>query len=326
MNQKDLIFYWDGKDFIRSENGFLPFDESIMDRGRAIFDAIELNDGVFVYIDEHLERTYNGTKIFGAPLENIISKEELKNKLNALKPVIINHFGKDVITKLEVIASRQSNIFLRALPISQEWFDPKLKLAAVAINYRYLLQSLKYCGRYAEPMIIGELAKKQIDPKIEECLLYSKTGKSKKNMALELSNSAFFIIDTKNRLWGAMNPDVLPSTTARIIEKVAEQDMHDSTIPKKERISKVMYTGFPMNTAGYKIKEMFSTSYSRLLPVVEKLIFVDVINGKTDILIKRVKGLKDIVIKDETPITDRLRDRFQKEVKNYIYERNQKNI
>lgn len=318
MKQKELIFYLDGGEFKKSVDGFVPFDESMIDRGRSIFDAIELWSGVFMYIDSHLERTYNATRTFGAPLEKIFSKDEFKQKLDTLKPIITEYFGKDAITKLEIIVSRESNVFLRALPISQEWFDPNLKLVVAAVEYRYLLQSLKYCGRYAEPMIISELAKKQLNPEIEECLLYSKVGKSGRNMALELSNSAFFVVDTKNRLWGAKSPDVLPSTTARIIEKVAEQDMCDSAIPKKEKISSIMQTGFPINEQGYKIKEMFSTSYSRLLPGVEKLIFVDVKNEISGISIKHAKGLKDIIITGETPITDRLRERFQNEVKQYI--------
>lgn len=318
MKQKELIFYLDGKKFKQSVDGFVPFDESMMDRGRSIFDAIELRDGVFIYIDPHLERTYNATRIFGAPLEKIFSKKEFKEKLENLKPLIINNFGKEVVTKLEIIVSRQSNVFLRALPISNEWLDPKLKLVVIAIKYRYLLQSLKYCGRYAEPMIIGELAKKQIDPEIEECLFYSNTEKVGENMVLEASNSAFFVIDTKNRLWGAKSPDVLPSTTAKVIEKIAEKDMLDLSVPKKERISAVMHTGFPLNTPGYEIKEMFSTSYSRLLPVVKKLIFVDIKNEKSGIFVKRIKNIKDIIINKETPITNRLRERFQNEVKHYI--------
>jgi hypothetical protein len=167
-------------------------------------------------------------------------------------------------------------------------------------------------------MIISELAKKQIDPEIEECLLYSKTSEDGNLMALEASNSAFFVIDTKNRLWGARNPDVLSSTTAGIVEKIAEQDMNDLTVPEGERVSEIMRTGFPIITPGYEIKEMFSTSYSRLLPVVKKLIFVDVKNEKTDIIIGRAKAIKDIVIDGESPITDRLRKRFQDDVNRYI--------
>ena len=318
MEQKEIIFYLDGKDFKQSPNGFVPFDESVVDRGRAVFDAIEFRGGVFVYIDPHLERTYNAARVLGSPLEKVFSKEEFKEKLKQLTPIILERFGKDIWLKLEIIVSRQSNVILRIIPISSEWFDPKLKLVAVAIQYRFLLQSLKYCGRYAEPLIISELAKKHIDQEAEECLLYSKTGKSGKNTALELSNSAFFAIDNKNRLWGARYPDVLPSTTAKIIEKIVKEDMHNPSVPKKERISAIMGAGFPINTPGYKIKEMFSTSYSRLLPVVKKLIFVDVKNEKTGITVKRIKGVKDIIIRDETPITDRLRKRFQEEVKKYI--------
>jgi branched-subunit amino acid aminotransferase/4-amino-4-deoxychorismate lyase len=317
MKQKELIFYLEGTEFKQSINGFVPFDERMIDRGQSIFDAIELYDGVFIYVDAHLERTYSATRIFGAPLEKIFSREEFKEKIEKLIPIIIDCFGRDTVTKLEIIVSRQSNVFLRAIPISGEWLDPKLKLVVIAIQYRYLLQSLKYCGRYAEPMIISELAKKQIDPEIEECLLYSKVEETGKNMVLEASNSALFIIDTENRLWGARSPDVLPSTTAKIVEKIAEQDMNDLTIPNNERISEIMWTGFPINTPGYIAKEIFSTSYSRLLPVVKKLIFVDVKNEKTGILIKRAEGIEDIIIK-ETPITGRLRERFQKEVEEYI--------
>ena len=318
MKQKELIFYLEDKEFKQSVNYFVPFDESVMDRGRSIFDAIELRNGVFIYIDEHLERTYNATKIFGAPLENIFSKEEFKNKLDGLIPIIMDCFDEDAVIKLEIIVSRQSNVFLRALPVPHEWLNPKLELVVAAIQYRYLLQSLKYCGRYAEPLIISELAKTQVNPEIEECLLYSKTEKGGRNMALELSNSAFFVIDDKNRLWGARYPDVLQSTTAKVIEKIAKDDMNDTNIPKKERISAIMGVGFPVNVSGYKVKEMFSTSYSRILPIVRKLIFVDIKNEKTGIVIKRAKGIKDIVVKGEAPITDRLRDRFQKEVKQYI--------
>jgi len=317
MKQKELIFYLEGKEFKQSTNGFVPFDERMIDRGQSIFDAIELYNGVFIYVDSHLERTYNATRIFGAPLEKIFSRGEFKEKIEKLVPTIMDCFGRDTVTKLEIIVSRQSNVFLRAIPISDEWLDPKLKLVVIAIQYRYLLQSLKYCGRYAEPMIISELAKKQIDPEIEECLLYSKMEETGKNMVLEASNSALFIIDDENRLWGARTPDVLPSTTAKIIEKIAEQDMNDSSVPKNERISEIMRTGFPINTPGYTIKEIFSTSYSRLLPVVKKLIFVDVKNEKTDILVSRVKGIDDVIIK-ETPITDRLRGRFQIEVEQYV--------
>lgn len=316
-NPKEIIFYLDGKNFKQNPNGFVPFDESVMDRGHAIFDAIEFHGGVFIYVDQHMERTYNAARIFGAPLEKMFSKEEFKEKLKQLTPFILERFGKNAWLKLEIIISRQSNILLRAIPISRKWFNPKLKLVAVAIQYRYLLQSLKYCGRYAEPLIISELAKKQIDSDIEECLLYSKTGKAGKNMALELNNSAFFVIDNKNRLWGARYPDVLPSTTAKIIEKIAKEDIYNLSIPKKERISAIMGIGFPINTHGYEIKEMFSTSYSRLLPVVKKLIFVDVKNDKSGIIIKHSKGIKDVIVKD-TPIIDRLRVSFQKEIKNYI--------
>jgi hypothetical protein len=78
MKQKELIFYLEGKEFKQSANGFVVFDESVMDRGRSIFDAIELCNDTFIYVDEHIERTYNGTRIFGAPLENIFSREEFK--------------------------------------------------------------------------------------------------------------------------------------------------------------------------------------------------------------------------------------------------------
>ena len=71
MSQKEIIFYIDGKDFKQGPDGFVPFDESVMDRGRAIFDAIEFHGGVFVYVDPHLERTYNASRILSAPLEKI---------------------------------------------------------------------------------------------------------------------------------------------------------------------------------------------------------------------------------------------------------------
>src|SRR3989344_276276 len=316
MTSKQIIFYLNGKEFKQSSDGFVPFDESAMDRGRAIFDAIEFYDGVFIFIDPHLERTYNASKIMGASIRRIFSKEEFKNKLNDLKPIILRHFDKNTLLKIEIIASKQSNIFLRVIPVSRKWLDTTLRLTFVAVQYKYLLQSLKYCGRYAEPMIITELAQQQIDSKIEECLFYSKF--EKKSMVLEASNSAFFVVDTKNQLWGAETPDVLPSTTSKIIKEIAKQDIQDSFVPKKEKISAVMPTGFPINARGYEVKEMFSTSYARLLPVVEKLIFVDVKNEKTGITVKRIKGVKDIIIRGETPITDRLRKRFQEEVKKYI--------
>ena len=160
MEQKEIIFYLDGKDFKQSPNGFVLFDESVMDRGRAVFYAIEFRDGVFVYIDPHLERTYNAARVLGSPLEKVFSKEEFKEKLKQLTPIILERFGKNIWLKLEIIVSRQSNVILRIIPISSEWFNPKLKLVAVAIQYRFLLQSLKYYGRYAEPLIISELAKK----------------------------------------------------------------------------------------------------------------------------------------------------------------------
>ncbi len=59
MKQKELIFYLENKEFKQSANGFVPFDESTMDRGRSIFDAIELCNGVFIYID------VQGTHFFG---------------------------------------------------------------------------------------------------------------------------------------------------------------------------------------------------------------------------------------------------------------------
>jgi branched-subunit amino acid aminotransferase/4-amino-4-deoxychorismate lyase len=232
-----------------------------------------------------------------------------------LTPVILKHFDKNTLLKIEIISSKQNNIFLRVVPISREWLDPKIRLTFIAVQYKYLLQSLKYCGRYAEPIIITELAQQQIDPQIEECLFYSKSGE--KNMILEASNSAFFVIDTKNRLWGAEMPNVLPSTTSKIVKEIAKQDIQDSSVPKEERISAIMPTGFPINAPGYEVKEMFSTSYARLLPVVEKLIFADIKNNKSGIIIKRSRGIKDIIIK-ETPITDRLRALFQNEVKRYI--------
>ena len=322
MSSKEIIFYLDGKEFKQSSDGFVPFDESVMDRGRAIFDAIEFYDGVFIFIDPHLERTYNASKILGASIKGIFSKEEFKNKLNDLKPIILRHFDKNILLKIEIIVSKQSNIFLRVVPISREWLDTKLRLTFVAVQYKYLLQSLKYCGRYAEPMIITELAQQQIDSKIEECLFYSKS--EKKSMVLEASNSAFFVIDTKNRLWGAETPDVLSSTTSKIIKEIAKQDMQDSSVPKKEKISAVMPTGFPINIYGYEVKEMFSTSYARLLPVVEKLIFADIKNNKSGITVRRTRGIKDIIVR-ETPITDRLRTRFQNEVKRYIETEKNKN-
>lgn len=324
MKQKELIFYLDGKEFKQSKNGLVPFDESMIDRGRSIFDAIEFYDGVFIFIDPHLNRTYNATKILGAPIEKIFSKKEFKKKLENLKPTILKYFDKKELVKIEIIASQQSNIFLRIVPISQEWLDSKLRLVFVAVQYEYLLQNLKYCGRYAELMIITELAKKQIDPKIEECLLYSSSKKNGKNMVLEASNSAFFVIDTKNRLWGAKNPNVLPSTTSKIIEEIAKRDMLDKSIPRKERISAIIGSGFPINTPGYQIKEMFSTSYSRLLPVVERLIFVNIKKDKTKINVERAKGVKDVVI-SKTPITDRLREHFQNKIKRYIEFKNIKN-
>jgi branched-subunit amino acid aminotransferase/4-amino-4-deoxychorismate lyase len=304
----------------------VPFDESMINRGLSIFDAIEFYNGVFVFIDPHLDRTYNATKILGAPIEKIFSKKEFKDKLENLRPTILKYFSKEELLKIEIIVSKQSNIFLRVVPISREWLDPKLRLVFIVVQYKYLLQSLKYCGRYAEPMIITKIAKQQIDPRIEECLFYSKSQKNdRNNMVLEASNSAFFVIDTKNRLWGAKTPSVLPSTTSRIIEKIAKQNMLDESIPKNEKISEIMSFGFPINTPGYKIKEMFSTSYSRLLPVVEKLIFVNVKNDKSKIIIERIEGEKDIII-NKTPITDWIRERFQEEIKRYIQNKNQKKI
>lgn len=71
--------------------------------------------------------------------------------------------------------------------------------------------------------------------------------------------------------------------------------------------------------------EIFLTSYSRLLHVVEKLIFVKVKNDKSKIIIERIEGEKDIVI-NKTPITDWIRERFQEEIKRYIQNKNQKKI
>ena len=327
MKQKELIFYLVGRKFKQSPNSFVPFDESMINRGRSIFDAIIFYNGVFVYIDSHLERTYNATKTFGAPLEKIFSRKEFKEKLESLKPSILKCFDKKTWLKLEIIISRQFNIFLRVVPIPNEWLNSKKRLVFIAIQYKYLLQNLKYCGRYAEPMIISELAKKQIDPEIEECLFYLRTKKRGKikYMVLEGTNSSFFVIDKKNRLWGAKPPNVLPSTTYRIIEKVARQDMHDLAIPQKERISAIIPFGFPVNTHGYQIREMFSSSAVRFLPMVKKLIFVDLKNDKSKIIIKRAKNIKDVVVMDKTPIIDRLRRRFQNEINHYIELKNIKN-
>ena len=107
MSQKEIIFYLDGKDFKQSLNGFVPFDESVIDRGRAIFDAIEFYDGVFIFVDPHIERTFNATKILGASLEKLFSKEEFKDKLDDLKPIILKHFDKNTLLKVEIIASKQ---------------------------------------------------------------------------------------------------------------------------------------------------------------------------------------------------------------------------
>ena len=43
MKQKELLFYLEGKEFKQSTNGFVPFDESMIDRGRSIFDAMVIN-------------------------------------------------------------------------------------------------------------------------------------------------------------------------------------------------------------------------------------------------------------------------------------------
>lgn len=315
MKQKELVFYLKDREFKQSENGFVPFDENMMERGRSIFDAILVSRGKFFDIDSHLERTYAATNIFGAPLEKVFSKKEFKIKLENLLPVIIGYFGKNASFKLEIIASKQLNIFLRAVSIDPEWLDSKRRLVVAAIEYKYLLQSLKYCGRYAEPMIIAELAKQQVDPEIEECLFYSKIKKNGKirYAALEATNSAFIAIDEENRLWVSNPPDVLPSTTSNIIKKIAEQDMHNPNIPEKEKISTIMQTGFPINMFGYQIKEMFSTSAVRLLPIIKKIVFISIKNDGSKIIVKRTKGIKDIIIVDKTPITDRLRERFRNE-------------
>lgn len=318
--RKELIFYLVGKEFKQSHNGFVPFDENMINRGRSIFDAIPFHNGVFFDIDSHFKRTYNATKTFGAPLEKIFSKKEFKERLEYLKPVILRRFGKNALLKLEIIASRQYNVFLRVVQLPPEWPNPKRRLVLIALQYKYLLQDLKYCGRYAEPMILAELAKQQIDPEIEECLFYSRVKKNGKvkYMALEATNSSFFVIDTKNRLWVAKPPYVLPSTSSRIIEKIAEQDMYNLAIPKKERISAIMPIGFPINTPDYQIKEMFSSGAVRSLVAVKKLIFVDVKNDQSKTIIERTKGMYDIAISGKTPITDRLRERFQNEIKRYL--------
>lgn len=319
MKQKEIIFYLTDKKFRRSFNGFIPFDESVTNRGRSIFDAIPFYDGVFFDIDAHLERTYNDTKTFGAPLEKIFSKEEFKEELERLKPSILKKFGKDTFFKLEVVVSRQSNIFLRALPLPRRWLDTQKPLVMIAVQYKYLLQNLKYCGRYAEPMILAELAREQIDPEIDECLFYSKGEKNGKTeyMALEATNSAFFVIDTNNRLWGAEPPNVLLSTSSRIIKKIAKQDAYNPVINEKEKISAVMPFGFPLNSSVCNIKEMFSSGAVRSLVTVKKLIFVDVKNDKSKIIVKRLKNVAAITINGKTPITDRLRERFRDEIKRY---------
>ncbi|MFC1651994.1 hypothetical protein ACFL24_02480 [Patescibacteria group bacterium] len=320
-SQKEIIFYLDGKNFKQSPSGFVPFDETMINRGCSIFDAIQIYNGRFIDIDSHLERTYNNTKIFGASLKKTFSKKEFKNKLEDLTPVILKYFGNNILLKMEIIASKQSNVFLRVVPILNKWLDKKPSLVLIAIQYKYLLQNLKYCGRYAEPIILAELAKHQIDPEIEECLFYSKVKieTSMRNMALEATNSAFFVIDTQNRLWGATPPNVLPSTSYKIIEKIAKQDMHDSSIPDKNRISKIMKTGFPINTPGYQIKEMFSAGAVRSLVPIKKLIFVNVRSDKSKIIIERNSEISDIIV-NEAPIVNRLRDRFQNEIKHFKYQ------
>ena len=327
MKQKELIFYLDGKEFKQSQNSFVPFDEGMINRGLSIFDAIKFYNGIFIDIDAHLERTYDATKVLGAPLEKIFHKKEFKEKLERLKKVIIKCFSKDMFLKLEIITSRQFNVFLRVVPVSIEWLNPQKHLVMAAIQYKYLLQNLKYCGRYAEPMIIAQLAKQQVDSEIEECLFYYKTEKNgkAKYMTLEATNSAFFVIDSKNRLWCATPPNVLPSTTYKIIGKVAKLDINNSYIPEKERISAIMPLGFPINTPGYKIKEMFSTSAIRLLPLVKKLIFVDIKNDGLKIIVERNKKIKDVIIDGGGPITERLRKGFQNELKQYIQLKNRRN-
>lgn len=324
MKQKEIIYYLTGKKFRLSHNGFIPFDESMTNRGRSIFDAIPCYGGVFFDIDSHLERTYNSTNTFGAPLDKIFSREEFKEKLERLIPAILKKFGKDALFKLEIVVSRQQNIFLRAVLLPRGWLNPQKPLVMIAVQYKYLLQNLKYCGRYAEPMILAELAREQIDPEIDECLFYSKVEKNGniEYMALEATNSAFFVIDTKNCLWGATPPDVLPSTSYGIIKKIVKQDAYDPVIPKKERISAIMPYGFPINSGGYHVKEMFSSGAVRSLVAVKKLIFVDVKNDKSKIIIKRTKNVRAINTSDKTPITDRLRERFREEIKRYTHLQN----
>ncbi len=319
MKQKEIIFYLVGKKFKKSPNAFVPFDESMVNRGRSIFDAILINNGVFIDIDSHLERTYSATKILGTPLEEIFSREEFKKQLEQIKSTVLKQYDKNLFFKLEIIASKQANIFLRFIPLSLEWHNEKQNLVMIAIQYKYLLQDLKYCGRYAEPMIIAELAKKQIDPEIQECLFYSKIEKNNKvkYMTLEATNSSFCVIDTKNRLWVAEKPNVLPSTSLKLVKKIAEEDMCDITIPKKERISEVIPLGFPINTPGYKIKEIFSSGAVRSIVPVKKLIFVDVKNEESETKILRTKGKKDVIIKNESPITNRLKKRFQEEIQSF---------
>lgn len=323
MKQKELIFYLVGKKFRQSMAGMVPFDESIIDRGRAVFDAIQFNCGKFIDVEDHFERTYSHARIIGVPLDKKLSKSGFIKELKRLRPAILKYFGENVLLKIEIIASKQANVFLRVVPIFHKWPSSKQCLVLAAIQHRYLLQNIKYCGRYAEPMIIADLARGQVDGEINECLFYSRVGTKGREMfiALEATNSAFFVIDTKNRLWCAKSPEVLYSTSHKIIEKIVQKDIKDPFVPKKEKISAIMRSGFPIGVSGYEIKEMFSSGAVRFIMPVRKLVFVDVRGkGESGIVVRRSRGRKDITTKGDFPISRRLYDRFQKEVglcKNY---------
>ncbi|AWI03651.1 aminotransferase class IV [Clostridium drakei] len=198
------------------------FDDNILHKGKSLYEVIRIVDGKPLFLDKHLERMDNSSRV--SQLNLWLSKDEVKEKI--LQLIKINKARIGNIKFLFNFQQENINIFLCYF-VKHHY--PNLQ------DYENGVHTILYHGERENPnaKIINADFRTMVDKEIVignafEAILVDRNG-----YITEGSKSNIFMIKEKNVLTAPLK-DVLPGVTRNVIMSLCKKNGMDV---KEEKVS-----------------------------------------------------------------------------------------
>lgn len=187
------------------------FDEKIINNGKSLYEVIRVIDGIPLFLEEHLERLNNSSKITNKKIW--ISLDDIKSKL--LKLIKVNQVEVGNIKLIFNFGDDDKNTFL-AYFIKHHY--------PVAKDYEEGVKTILYHGERDNPnaKVINSNFREKVNEKIKDCNVYEAILVDRNGNITEGSRSNIFMIKGDTVITSPL-VDVLPGVTRDVIINICRQ-------------------------------------------------------------------------------------------------------